>query len=61
MLNCKQHILLEPESLVSFLVVFGHSVTKVSCSFKILIRYKRKKRLLRKGSLEEFCSIDSEL
>ena len=49
MLNCKQHILLEPENLVSFLVVFGHSVTKVSCSFKILIRYKRKKKAIEKG------------
>ena len=42
MLNCKQHILLEPENLLSFLVVFGHSVTKVSCKFKILIRFERK-------------------
>ena len=61
MLNCKQHILLEPENLVSFLVVFGHSVTEVSCSFKILITYRRKKELLRKGSLEEICRIDCEL
>ena len=61
MLNCKQHILLEPKNLVSFLVVFGHSATKVCCSFTILIRYKRKKSLLRKDSFEEFCGIDSEL
>ena len=48
-LNCKQHILLEPENLVSFLVVFGHSVAKVSCSFKILITNKRKKEAIEKG------------
>ena len=49
MLNCKQHILLEPKNLVSCLVVFGHSETKVSCSFKILITYKRKKEATEKG------------
>ena len=49
MLNSKQHILLEPENLVSFLVVFGHSVTKVSCSFTILITYKRKQEAIEKG------------
>ena len=60
MLNCKQHILLKTENLVTFLVAFGHSVTKVSCSFKILIKYNRKKEAIEKG-IEEFCSIDSEL
>ena len=49
MLNCKQHILLEQEDLVSLLVAFGHSVTKVSCSFKILIKYNRKKEAIEKG------------
>ena len=34
MLNSKQHVLLEPDNLLSFLVVFCHSVTKVSCNFK---------------------------
>ena len=41
--------MLELENLVSFLVVFGHSVAKVSCSFKILIAYKRKKEAIEKG------------
>ena len=49
MLNCKKHILFEPENLVPFLVAFGHSVTNVSCSFKIPIRYKRKKEAIVKG------------
>ena len=49
MLNCKQHILLEPENLVSCLVVLGHSVTNVSCSFKILIIYTRKREAIEKG------------
>ena len=48
-LNCKQHILLEPENLVSFLVVFGHSVSKGSCRFKILIRFKGKPEAIEKG------------
>ena len=49
MLNCKQYILLEPEYLVPFLAVFGYRVAKVSCSFKILMRYERKKEAIKKG------------
>ena len=41
--------MLEPENLVSFRVVFGHSITKVRCSFKILITYKVKKEAIEKG------------
>ena len=49
MLNCKQYIMLEPENLVSLLVIFGHSVTKVSCSFKTHITYERKQEAIEKG------------
>ena len=49
MLNCKQHILLEPGNVVSCLVLLGHSVTNVSCSVKIFIIYRRKKEAIEIG------------
>ena len=51
MLIYKQNIQLEPENLVSSLAAFAHSVTKASCSFKTLMRYKRTKEVIEKGVL----------